>query len=549
MKNMKTITILLTLVLLNGSTMAQGIGHSTVYYDYFSSPQLLYANDVAEDIVADANGNMFVAGEQMKEMSTQGVKVIKYDANGNAITQGVYNNSSYREYVKKIVYDGSTYLYVVCNAVSVTTGVSSLLVLKYSATNLTTPVSSNFFTGYYNPVDATIAGSGNSGNLIIACNKSNGTASSLAVVRLTKNSLFNTLYIQYFYLYNYLSTSDQFRETPKDILYSQTDQAVYVAGGITDTTTNKTAHLIIRLGTNLASVYALAGTLDFGQNIYNSVALNSTYVYVAGSMRNNPNNKHSWVIRRLNKLNGTTVNSRSFNPGTNFYSEAIKITLATGTDILVAGYAKDATTSVYNYQVGKYSSDLLNTASYYGTSLPYTSVLTDAVSNAYGTTYLTGIKTNGSKKNMFVAGCYALTGGTIFYRDSIVNNNACGNRITLLPSNLFAVTGFQDKTSNQFQPSDYKMFTRIYSPLIERLGDETAGATIYAYPNPTSDLVRVSSDQLIQQYRLFDLQGRTITSGVTSEDTYALELSLENQAPGIYFISLNDGKALKIVKN
>jgi hypothetical protein len=549
MKTMKTITILLALVLMNGSTHAQGIGHSTVYYDYFSNPQLLYANDVAEDIVADANGNMFVAGEQMKEMSTQGVKVIKYNSGGSVTTEGVYNNTSYREYVKKIIYDGSTYFYVVCNAVHVTTGVSSLLVLKYSATNFTTPISTNFFTGYYNPVDATIAGSGNSGILFIACNKSNGNASSLAVVRLTKSSLVNSLYIQYFYLYNYLNTSDQFRETPKDILYSQTDQAVYVAGGITDTTTNKTAHLIIRLGTNLASVYSMAGTLDFGQNIYNSVALNSSHVYVAGSMRNNPNNKHSWVIRRLNKLNGATVSSRGYNPGTNFYSEAIKITLATATDILVAGYAKDATTSVYNYQVGKYSADLLNLASYYGTSLPYTSVLVDAVSNTYGTTYLTGIKTNGSKKNMFVAGFYALTGGSNFYRDSIVNNNACGNRITLLPSNLFAITGYQDKTSNAFQLSDYKMFTRIYSPIITRLGDETAAATVSAYPNPTNDFVNISSDQLIQQYRLFDLQGRTISSGVNTEDTYTLQLSIGNQAPGIYFISLNDGKAIKIVKN
>ncbi len=549
MKNMKTITILFLFVLMNGTTMAQGIGYSTAYFDYSSTPQLLYANDVAEDIVADANGNMFVAGEQMKEMSTQGVKVIKYNGIGTIITSGVYNNTTYREYVKKIIYDGSSYLYVVCNAVHVTTGVSSLLVLKYSATNLATPVSINFFAGYYNPVDATIAGSGNSGILYITCNKSNGNASSLAVLRLTKNSLVNTLYIQYFYLYSYQSTSDKYRETPKDILYSQTDQAIYVAGGITDTTNNKTANLIIRLGTNLASAYAMAGTLDVGHNIYNSVALNSTHVYVAGSMRNNPNNKHSWTIRRLNKINGATVSSRSFNPGVSFYSEALKITLASSTDILVAGYSKDSITSVYNYQVGKYSLDLLSTAYYYGTSLPYSSVLIDAVSNSYGTTYLTGIKANGSKKNMFVTGFYALSGGSNFYRDSIVNNNACGNRITLLPSNLFAITGYQDKTSNLFLPSDFKMVTRIYSPIITRLGDETAGATISAYPNPTNDIVNISSDQIIQQYRLFDLQGRTISSGVNTEDTYTLELSLQNQAPGIYFISLNDGKAIKIVKN
>ncbi len=523
------------------------IGYTTKYYDYFSNPQVVYANDVAEDIVSDASDNTYVAGEQMKEMSTQAIHVIKYNASGVVATQGTYDNVNYREYVKKVVYDGSTYLYVVCNAVHITTGAQSLLVLKYSATSLVTPLSADFFSTYHSPVDAAMAGSGINGYLFIACKKPNGNATSLAALRLTKTTTSNNMYIQYSYLYNFLNVSDQYQENPKDILYSQTDQAVYVAGGVTDTVTGKSATLIIRLATTMGNIYSLAGTLDSGQNVYNSVALNSSYVYVAGSKRNNPNNKHSWVIRRLKKSDGSTLSSRVFNPGTNYYSEAMKITLAGSSDILVAGYSKNSNTSVYNVQIGKYDATLSGSASYMGSSFPYNTVLRDAISTTGGTTYLTGNK--GS--HMFLLAYNALGNGSNYYRDSIISNGAAGNRIALLSlgTNQFAVAGYQDKTSNIFQPHDYQMFTRFYSYIIERIEDQQEAVSVSVYPNPASDYIRIKSQEPVLSYRLFDMQGRIITWGKPAEETMELELPIRRQPAGIYFLVVNEGKAHKIVKN
>lgn len=543
-------TLALACIMLNNLTHAQ-IGNSTYYYDYFSNPQVAYANDMAEDMVTDAADNMFVAGEEQKETSAQAVHVIKYNGAGTVLTQGTYDNLNYKEYVKKIVYDGSTYLYVVCNAVHVTTGAQALLVLKYSATSLVTPLSADYFTSYNSPVDAVIAGSGINGYLFVACKKPNGTATSLAVVRLTKNVQNNSMLLQYSFAYNFLNTSDQYLETPKDLLYSQTDQAVYVAGGIRDTVSGKTASLVIRLATTLTGVYSIAGTLDSGQNVYNSVALNSSYVFVAGSQRNNPNNKHSWVIRRLNKSTGATINSRSFNPGTSFYSEALKITLADASNILVAGYAKDATTSVYNVQIGKYAADLTGGAYYYGSTLAYNSTLRDAVSSSTGVTYLTGSKANGSKQNMFLLGFHALTGGTNFYRDSIVNLSAGGNKVVLLSSgtNMFAVAGYQDKSNNAFQPHDYKMMTRIYSYIIERVEDKKEDVWVSVFPNPATDFIHIKSTTAIRSYRLFDMQGRILAEGTPSDETTSLEIPIMNQPNGIYFLTVNDGKAQKIIKN
>lgn len=551
MKKINLITLLVLFSMENTLLQAQGISNFTKYYDYFSNPQLLYANDVAEDIITDGGNNIYVAGEERKDTPSQAMHLIKYDGNGAVLTQGTYNDVNYKEYVKKIIYDGSSYLYVVCNAVHITTGEQSLLVLKYSATNFVTPLSADYFYGYLNPADAVIAGSGSTGKLFISCQVQNRNTVSLSVLRLTKSTLTSNLFIQYSYTYDFPDTLNQSVETPRDILYSQTDQAVYVAGGVLEPVSGKTASLLIRLGTNLAAVYVKTGTLDVGKNTYNSVAINSSYVYVAGSFRNNPNNKHSWSVVRLEKATGVTLSSRSFNPGTTYYSEALKITLASTSAILVAGYSKDSVTGVYNAQIGKYAIDLSGGATYYGSSLPYNSNLVDAVSHSSGTTYLTGRMANGSKQNMFLLGYYALSGGSNFYRDSIVNNNACGNKIALFnsgTSNLFAVAGHQDKTSNNLQPHDYKMFTRIYLPQILRIAEPTVQSTVSVFPNPVSDYINITCASGIVSYRLFDLQGRIISEGSPSDITNTLQLPLAHLSNGVYFISINDEKAKQIIK-
>jgi hypothetical protein len=82
------------------------------------------------------------------------------------------------------------------------------------------------------------------------------------------------------------------------------------------------------------------------------------------------------------------------------------------------------------------------------------------------------------------------------------------------------------------------------SPLI----DKTA---LSVYPNPTSGLLQVRSDDEIRSYHVFSLEGRMCDSG-TGNHASEVKIDLTGLSTGVYFLkiqSLQNEQILKVIKH
>lgn len=72
---------------------------------------------------------------------------------------------------------------------------------------------------------------------------------------------------------------------------------------------------------------------------------------------------------------------------------------------------------------------------------------------------------------------------------------------------------------------------------------ESKNIIIRVYPNPTSGIIYVESDELIDNLALYNLSGKLIISGSKKN-----ELNIQNIQSGIYVLIINQQKAFKIIK-
>jgi hypothetical protein len=63
--------------------------------------------------------------------------------------------------------------------------------------------------------------------------------------------------------------------------------------------------------------------------------------------------------------------------------------------------------------------------------------------------------------------------------------------------------------------------------------DNKSKAVINAYPNPAKDLVRIKASSQIEQFQLYDMQGKLVHSSTPLKQEY--ELNTEKMEIGIYF--------------
>lgn len=68
--------------------------------------------------------------------------------------------------------------------------------------------------------------------------------------------------------------------------------------------------------------------------------------------------------------------------------------------------------------------------------------------------------------------------------------------------------------------------------------------SITLFPNPTSEIIFIRNGELIEEYRIFNLQGQEVQRGVKN----AQIISLIDLPIGTYFIELKIGDAIKRMK-
>ncbi|NNJ56791.1 MAG: T9SS type A sorting domain-containing protein [Bacteroidia bacterium] len=95
-------------------------------------------------------------------------------------------------------------------------------------------------------------------------------------------------------------------------------------------------------------------------------------------------------------------------------------------------------------------------------------------------------------------------------------------------------------------------FQQSYESESVSIEETVSKLQLSVYPNPTSDKITVKNENLDQlDYTFFQLDGKSISSGSTSEQL--IELSLSDQSAGVYFIKFTDTennliKTFKIIK-
>ncbi|MEO8712170.1 MAG: hypothetical protein ABI405_08620, partial [Parafilimonas sp.] len=533
--------------------------YSYITNDYNYLNGTLYRDEVAEDItyyrpflVRGYAGYFFSAGEYAKDESSQGVYMATYTKDGQLIKSALFNDNSYKEYVKKVLFTYKS-LYIVCNAVDVSSGDSALLVLRYDM-DLVFKAKYIFKPEkYFSPADAVAAVGGvlsKIDEIYIACSKKDNQKSALAAIHLDSN-----LNILHSFKYNYTGATDNNIEQPADIdiLYDTIthNTTIYVAGNITgiggSTLTN---NLLIKLNGSLKSAWVKANTSANG--LYTSVkqfGAPDYTVYAAGNQL--VNTKTKWSIDKINPSAGQTLVHKVY-AVKSYQTNVLKITRAANNIVTVAGYRQSESLNKYDIVVGVYDEDLVNTTNYIIEHLTYGSSVNDAVQDN-DATWITGKKKNGSNEYIFVYKIDPYSGNS--YKDSVVNTKSAGNCITVLPrvvsypdSSRIAMCGFKNNSNTLIQPLDLKYTTRFYIPYLNTIVDKknempAAAQLINNSPNPFTNSTIINYTLPLQyssaRIIITDKNGKLINeSNVSGNGKGSLNFNASLLSNGTYYYTL-----------
>ncbi|MEO5570135.1 MAG: T9SS type A sorting domain-containing protein [Bacteroidia bacterium] len=581
MKNLKSVLMLICLLT---PWMKSFADHDEFRFDTKYSDNgsgVLYSNEIAEQAVTDASGNLYVGGAYNKDGSASSIRVVKYPANNGSSTTVTYNYSnSHNEQVIKMFWGSNSQLYVFCKAVSPVGAATGLVVYRFNSSLTLLNIVPDFFVGFA-PEKVCTDGSN---NFYVAGTTTLTGSVSLRVIKL------NAALVQQGATYNYYYTNstDGVTEEVKDIIYSSFafNSGIYIAGRAYNAASSTSAAILIKLNTSLAFQWKKAPALNAYKNVYNSVAAYANGIYVTGAKDAN----NTWCMEEYDRSTGTLL-AQSNSSSSNYESEGIKITVAGANGIYAAGFRKSTALNKYKIVILKWSTNLSGiTVNKYTETLTTASKLSDAIATPYNTdpskfyTYLTGSQyvsgTPTGSYNMFFRAVN--DDGDAYIKDSIINNSACGNKIVVRHDGshgtgddyTVTVIGYQDKTSSNIQPHDYKFFTRSYywEHIIDRMINDSDNETVAEnsidriesgieteseiaeisaniFPNPTSDFLNVESSEELRSLTLFDLQGKTVMQNQVEGEVFTHQVNISNLPKGIYFLRVNDGTTQKVIKN
>ncbi|MFR0834982.1 MAG: T9SS type A sorting domain-containing protein [Barnesiella sp.] len=67
------------------------------------------------------------------------------------------------------------------------------------------------------------------------------------------------------------------------------------------------------------------------------------------------------------------------------------------------------------------------------------------------------------------------------------------------------------------------------------------------YPNPTTGILNISSSQAIEDIEVYSTAGMLVTK-VNGNGDNIQQININDVAPGTYFVKVNGGKAMKVIK-
>lgn len=67
------------------------------------------------------------------------------------------------------------------------------------------------------------------------------------------------------------------------------------------------------------------------------------------------------------------------------------------------------------------------------------------------------------------------------------------------------------------------------------------------YPNPTTGILNISSSQAIEDIEVYSTAGMLVTK-VNGNGDNVQQININDVAPGTYFVKVNGGKAMKVIK-
>jgi hypothetical protein len=528
------------------TSFSQFDGYNTYYYNYSSN--LAYSNEINESVAVDSAGDFYVAGERSKETADQALHVIKYLQNGTSLSVNI-TASGYKDYVKKVLV-GSSYIYIICNAVKIATNQSYLRVYR-----LTTSLQkSGAVLGHYlnNPADAELD---DSGNVYVLCYRANDST-GLAVLKLNSNlNPINT------FAYNYKYTGDNYAENPTALYYNVYDNAMYVAGNVQNNTNNLSASLLIKLNaaTNAQS-WKKVSSFTSGKNTFSDVRASSKRVYAIGTKSNHSNAAYL-DIESYNYAGKSPLVYTYNDTLNNFKTEGFKISFTSTYQVNFAGIAKDSINSKCNIILGVLSENFGLPSSVYSLAMPYNTTLNDAVTNQLSLyNLITGNMQVGTNQYMFL---YGYSGNrssiNINYHDTIINRSAAGNSIAFFDPAYACVAGYQDTRPNTFQPHDYQFFTRIYYDHTMGISGKNSSASgipafkmiapqLRIFPNPSQHYVNIETSEAIHEIAVTDIKGNIVMRRHFTETLKLQTLDISSLTAGVYMLSIDSGRSYKIIK-
>ncbi|MDQ3192532.1 MAG: T9SS type A sorting domain-containing protein [Bacteroidota bacterium] len=288
-----------------------------------------------------------------------------------------------------------------------------------------------------------------------------------------------------------------------------------------------------------------AGTIDAtfnpgsGFNSWvNSIAIQSDGKIIVGGNFTSYNGLARNYIARLN-ANGTL--DAGFNPGAAFNGSVQSITIQSDGKIIVGGWFSNSGTRNF---IARLNADGTLDLSF------------DTGSGFNHAVYSTAIQSDGK---IIVGGRFTNFNGTSINRISRLNADG------ILDTDFDPGTGFDVTVQSTVIQSDGKIIalgeftsfngiarnriTRLLGASSVGLVDNKADDKISAYPNPTSDLITLLStkDLTGTVIKVFTLTGQLLTEKkVSSGNNYSLDL--KDYTPGLYFIELNQNRAISRMK-
>lgn len=124
-------------------------------------------------------------------------------------------------------------------------------------------------------------------------------------------------------------------------------------------------------------------------------------------------------------------------------------------------------------------------------------------------------------------------------------NPSCGSFFRVVPDGKSSVLVYDYTMGNGY--ACYRIYTENYDPEATGVKDITKSITkITTFPNPTSDMLNVTTSKPINEVNVYDLSGKVVAK-VKGNGESAISIDLSSLAKGVYLVN-TDGISTKVIK-